>query len=105
MILLVQLPSSALKVITHILTVMKMATAKTEGHACFPKLDYMLPRGHGLRAVRSQPSGRRTGDTGPPRHPPTALPPLRFLKGDSPAGKVEDPSQKTRGHPAAQCDM
>uniref|UniRef100_M3Y4W7 Uncharacterized protein n=1 Tax=Mustela putorius furo TaxID=9669 RepID=M3Y4W7_MUSPF len=68
-------------------------------------LDYTLPRGHELRAVRPEPSARRTGDTGPPRRPPTARPPLRFLKGDSPAGKMEDPSRKTRGHPAAQCDM
>ncbi|XP_032693136.1 uncharacterized protein LOC116854972 [Lontra canadensis] len=68
-------------------------------------LDYMLPRGHGLCAVRPEPRGRRTGDTGPPGQPPTALPPLRFLKGDTPAGKMEDPSLKTRGHPAAHCDM
>ncbi|XP_054361617.1 uncharacterized protein LOC123836817 [Mirounga angustirostris] len=71
-------------------------------------LDYLIPSGHGLRGVRPGPRGRRTGDVGPPgQHgpPPTALPTLRFLKGDSPAGKTEDPNRKTRGHRAARCGM
>ncbi|XP_034847817.1 uncharacterized protein LOC118001903 isoform X2 [Mirounga leonina] len=71
-------------------------------------LDYLIPSGHGLCGVWPGPRGRRTGDVGPPgQHgpPPTALPTLCFLKGDSPAGKTEDPNRKTRGHRAARCGM
>ncbi|CAD7691620.1 unnamed protein product [Nyctereutes procyonoides] len=68
-------------------------------------LDYLLPSGYRLRGVQPGLRGRRTRDTGPPEQPPTALPTLSFLKGDSPTGKTKDPSRKTRGHRAARRGM